>query len=67
MLDDAGLSKKYWAFAVSVAIYLNNRTPTRTVVGKSPYKACPGSGTKLPMKHLCVFRCLTFVHVPKEK
>jgi hypothetical protein len=29
MLDDAGLSKKYWAFAVSVRIYLKNRTPTR--------------------------------------
>ena len=24
MLDDAGLSKKYWAFAVSVAVYLEN-------------------------------------------
>jgi hypothetical protein len=23
MLDDAGPSKKYWAFAVSVAVYLN--------------------------------------------
>jgi len=26
MLDDAGLGKKYWAFAVSVADYLKNRT-----------------------------------------
>jgi transposase InsO family protein len=33
MLDDAGISKKYWGFAVSVAIYLKNRTPTRLVVG----------------------------------
>jgi transposase InsO family protein len=29
MLDNAGLSKKYWAFAVSVAVYLKNRTPTQ--------------------------------------
>jgi len=36
MLDDAGLSKKYWAFAVSVAVYLNNPTPTRLVIGKTP-------------------------------
>jgi len=28
MLDDAGLSNKCWAFAVSVAVYLKNRTPT---------------------------------------
>jgi hypothetical protein len=39
MLDDAGLSKQYWAFAVSVVVYLKNRTPTRSVVGKTPYKA----------------------------
>jgi hypothetical protein len=67
MLDDAGLSKKYWAFAVSVAVYLKNRTPTRSVVGKTPYEAWHGSGKKPSMKHLGVFRCLSFVHVPKEK
>jgi hypothetical protein len=39
MLDDAGLSNKYWAFAVSVVVYLKNRTPTRSVVGKTPYEA----------------------------
>jgi hypothetical protein len=42
MLDDAGLSKKYWAFAVSVAVYLKNRTPTRSVVGKTPYEGSHG-------------------------
>jgi len=39
MLDDAGLSKKYRSFAVSLAINLKNRTPTRSVVGKTPYEA----------------------------
>jgi transposase InsO family protein len=29
MLDNAGLSKKYWAFAAPVAVYLKNRTPTQ--------------------------------------
>jgi transposase InsO family protein len=42
MLDDAGLSNKYWAFAVSVAVYLKNRTPTGSVVGKTPYEAWHG-------------------------
>jgi transposase InsO family protein len=28
MLDNAGHSKKYWAFAFSVTFYLKNRTPT---------------------------------------
>jgi hypothetical protein len=39
MLDAAGLLKKYWAFAVSVAVYLKNRTLTHSVVGKTPYGA----------------------------
>jgi len=65
MLDDAGLSNKYWASAVSVAVYLRNRTPTRSVVGKTPYEAWHGRNPIL--KHLCVFGCLAFVHVLKDK
>jgi len=65
MLHNARLLKKYWAFAVSVAVYLKNRTPTRSVVGKTPYEAW--HGRKPLLKHLCVFGCLAFIHVPKEK
>jgi len=67
MLDDAGLSKKYWEFAVLVAVYLKNCTPTRSVVGKTPYEAWHGSGGKPSLKHLHVFGCFAFVQVPKEK
>ena len=67
MLDDARDSKKYWAFAVSVAVYLKNRTPTRSEVCKTLYEAIHGSGRKPSLKHLRVFGCLAFVHVPKEK
>jgi len=65
MLDNAGLSKKYWAFPVSVPVYLKNRTPTRSVAGNTPYEAW--HGRKPILKHLRVFRCLAFVHIPKEK
>jgi len=67
MLDDAGFSKKHWAFAVSVAVYLKNCTPTRSVVGKTPYKAWHGSRKKSLLNHLWVFGCLAFVQVPKKK
>ena len=67
MMDDAGLSKRYWAFAVSVAIYLKKRTPTRSVVGMTLYVPWHGSGRKTSLKHLAVFGCLALVHVPKEK
>jgi transposase InsO family protein len=46
MLCDAGHSKKYCAFAVPVVVYLKNRTPMGSVVGKTPYEACHGSGEK---------------------
>jgi len=65
MLDDAGISKKSWAIAVSVVVYLKNCTPMQSVVGNTPYMA--GHGSKPFLKHLRVFRCFTFVHVPKEK
>jgi len=67
MLDDAGLSKMYWAFPVSVGVYLKNRTPTRSVAGNTPYEAWHASGRKPSLKHLRVFGCLAFVHVPKEE
>jgi len=65
MLDNAGVSKKYWPFAVSEAVYRKNRAPTRSVVGKTPYEA--RHGRKPLWKHLRVFGCSAFVHVPKEK
>jgi hypothetical protein len=67
MLDDARLLNKYWALAVSVAVNLKNSTPTQSVVGKTPYEAWHVSGKTPSLKHLHVFRCLAFVHVPKEK
>jgi hypothetical protein len=64
MLDDAGYLQKNWAFAVSVAVYVKNRTPKRSVVGNSPYEAWHGS--KPSLESLCMFGCLAFVEVPKE-
>ena len=67
MLDNAGLSKMYWAFAVSVAVYLNNRTPMQSVFGKTLYEVRYGSGQKPSLKHLRVFGSLAFMHVLKVK
>ena len=66
-LDDAGLSKKYWAFAVSVAVNHDDRTPTQSVVGKTLYEAWHVSRTKSSSEHRREFGCLASVHVPKEK
>jgi hypothetical protein len=65
MLDDVGVLKKYWAFAVSLVVDLKNRTPTRSVVGKTPYDAW--HGRKPFLKHLRVFGSLAFVQDLTEK
>ena len=65
MLDDAGLSKQYWALAVQAAIYIKNRTPTRSVVKMTPYEAW--TGRKPSLGHFRVFGCLAFVHIPEER
>jgi len=67
MLDNVRLLKMYWAFAVSVAVYFKNCTPTHTVVGKTLPESWDGPERKPSMKHHCVFKSLAFVHVPKEK
>ena len=41
-----------------------NRLPTSTLVIKIPHESCTGKNTYL--KHLIVFVCDAFVHVPKE-
>jgi transposase InsO family protein len=61
ILDDARLSKKYWTFAVSFAVYIKNRTPTRSVVGKTPYVAWDRRKPSLTL--FSMSGCLGFIHV----
>jgi hypothetical protein len=63
MLDDTRLSKRNRAFEVSVAVYLQNHTPKRSVVARALYEACLEA--KPYLGHLCELRCLAFLHVVK--
>ena len=65
MLSGAGLRQEFWALAVDTACYLKNRSPTSTLVDKTPYEVW--SGQKPFVAHLRVFGCEAFMHVPKEK
>ena len=42
MLKGKGLPNQYWAEAVSTAVYILNRSPTKAVRDKTPYKAWHG-------------------------
>ncbi|XP_022635028.1 uncharacterized protein LOC111241414 [Vigna radiata var. radiata] len=65
MLKSKRLPKEFWAEAVACAVYLTNRSPTRSVNGKTPQEAW--SGRKLGISHLRVFGSIAHVHVPDEK
>ncbi len=39
MLLDANLSKSYWAEAISTAVYIRNRCPTKAVLRMTPFEA----------------------------
>ena len=45
--------------------YLENRSPTSTFVDKTPQEVC--TGNKPSIKHLKVFGCDAYVHVPKDE
>jgi hypothetical protein len=60
-----GLSTKYWAKAVHIAVYLINRSPTPALDGKTPYEAWYGFKPKV--NHLRLFGSTCYALVPKEK
>lgn len=64
MLKGKNLSNGFWAEAMSTAVYLKNRSPTRSLEFKTPFEAL--YGYKPTIKHLRVFGCKAFAHIPKE-
>ena len=65
MLKSKRLPKELWAEAVECAVYLSNRSPTRSISGKTPQEAW--SGRKPGVSHLRVFGSIAHAHVPDEK
>ena len=65
MLVDSKLPHKFWAEALSTAAYLINRSPTKSLSNQTPFEAWYGK--KPSVKHLRVFGCSAFTHVPKTE
>ena len=40
MLTDSMSSNKFWAEALSTAVYLRNCSPTKAVTAMTPFEAC---------------------------
>ena len=62
-MAQAGLPEKYWAEAVATAVYLRNRTPTRSLKqNKTPFEMW--YGRKPDLSHLQVFGCMGYAYIP---
>lgn len=64
-LKGRNLSNEYWAEAVACAIYVINKSPTKSVMIRVPEQAW--SGMSCRVSHLRVFACVAYAHVPKER
>ena len=65
MLRDAKLGKSFWAEALSTVVYIRNRSPTTALKDLTPYEAL--FNRKPSVKHLRIFGCLCFAHIPKDE
>ena len=61
MLKNKNLPKVFWGEAVSTAVYLLNRAPTKILEGKTLYEVW--IGRKPSIEHLKVFGCIVFVKI----
>ena len=62
MLKAKNMPKEFWAEAVSCAVYLSNKSPTKSVKDKTPQETW--SGMKPNVDNLRVFGSIAYAHVP---
>ena len=65
MLLEASLPERFWAGAVAMAVYILNRSPTKALTGKTPFKAWFGRRPNL--SHLRRLGCNANLHVPNAQ
>ncbi|KAL0457721.1 UNVERIFIED_CONTAM: Retrovirus-related Pol polyprotein from transposon TNT 1-94 [Sesamum latifolium] len=65
MLKSKSMPKEFWAEAVACAVYLSNRSPTKSLEKITPQEAW--SGWKPSVKHLKVFGSICYVHVQEQQ
>ena len=65
MLADAQLPQKFWAEALSTAVFLRKLSFTSTIPGMLPFKAW--SGKKPSVNNLKVFGCAAYSHISKDE
>jgi transposase InsO family protein len=65
MFSGVGLEQMFWAEVIATTCYMINRSPKLTLVDKKIIEAW--SSHKHLLRHLRVFGCEAYAHVPKDK
>ena len=65
LLHHAGLETSFWAEALKTAVYIRNRSPTRALIGQTPYEAW--HGTKPDLSHMRVFGSKAYAQIHKSR
>ena len=65
MLSHAKLPNQFWAEALMTTVYVLNLSPCVPLEGDIPQKVW--SGKEVSYKHLKVFGCRAFMHVPRDE
>ena len=65
MLIQVKLPQRFWVEALSTAVYLHNRSPTKGVTDMTPFEAW--TGVKPNVSHLRSFGCTVYAHIPKDE
>ena len=65
MLLGANMPQRFWAEALSTAVYLRNCSPTKAVSNMTPYEAWYGE--KPQVTRLRVFGCTAYAHIAKDE
>ena len=65
MLVQSKLPPTFWVEALSTAVYLHNRSPTKSVANMTPFEAW--TGVKQDVKHLRSLGCMVYAHIPKDE
>lgn len=65
MLSESKLPKSFWAEALSTAVYIRNRCPAAALKNKTPYEVL--NDRKPDVKHIRVFGCKAYCHVPNNE
>lgn len=65
MLIGTNLRQSFSAEALSTAVYLKNKSPTKIIKNKTPHEALVGS--KPNVNHLNIFGCVCYAHIVSEE